>query len=204
MGVAVLTAALLAGVWVALELDVSLVADRSGAEPALARFGGDFSLSGADGRWSLSDERGRVVLLFFGYTTCPDVCPTTLATMASAFKQLSETERAAVRGIFVSVDPDRDSAAQTHDYAQRFDARIIGLTGSHEELQRITRQYGALYMRSQTETAAGYLVDHSASTYVIGPDGRLLERLGYADSAGDLARKLRSIIDEMGVRARIG
>lgn len=158
----------------------------SGAAP-----GGDFTLQGARGPVSLRDYRGKVALLNFGYTHCPDVCPTALATVAGALRLLPPAQAARVAPLFVSVDPDRDSPAHLAEYTAFFHPALVGITGSPAAVAAVARQYGVFYARQKTASAAGYAVDHSADYYVIGPRGALEERLPFGASPEQLAAAVR-------------
>ncbi len=136
--------------------------------------GGDFTLQSADGPVSLEDFRGKVVLLYFGYTKCPDVCPTSLSFMTQALNELSDEELRRVQGLFVSVDPKRDTPEILKEYVEYFHPSLVGVTGSVEEVAEVAALYGAQYYEVELEGSAfGYSVNHSAVTYLITPDGAL-------------------------------
>ncbi len=133
--------------------------------------------------FALSSLRGDVVLVAFGFTSCPDVCPTTLSAWASALQALAPHERARVRGVFVSVDPDRDSPAHVAQYAAYFDPNIIGTTGTRAQLDAAARTFGASYAIHASpgvDAGADYLVDHTVFTWLVAPDGRIAARLPHA------------------------
>lgn len=153
--------------------------------------GGDFVLDGADGPVALRDFRGKVVLLYFGYTYCPDICPTGLSSHAEALRLLNPQEAARVAVIFVSVDPERDTAAHLKEYAAFFHPSFVGLTANATTLQQVARRYGVFYARQPAAVGGAYSVDHSADSYLIGPDGRLLSRLPYGTSPAETAAALR-------------
>ncbi|MCW9014540.1 MAG: SCO family protein [Gammaproteobacteria bacterium] len=142
--------------------------------------GGDFTLQSIAGPVSLSEFHGKVVLIYFGYTWCPDICPTNLAMMAGALSQLSEHEKNRVQGIFVSVDPERDSVERLATYTDFFHPTIIGLTGTENIINDITTRYGAAYQIIKQDSATDYVVDHSSETYLVDPDGKLAEKLPHA------------------------
>lgn len=159
--------------------------------------GGDFVLQSADGPVDLRDFRGRLTLVYFGYTFCPDVCPTSLAATSEGLKQLTPDEAARVAMLFVSVDPERDTPARLKEYAQFFHPGIIGVTGRPEELAGIARRYGAFYAREAIATAGdGYVVDHTSDTYVVGPDGRLLGKIGHATPPGEVVATIRNYLKQ--------
>ena len=157
--------------------------------------GGDFELRGQDGPVALEDFRGKVVLLYFGYTWCPDICPTNLAIIAYALKQLTPAEREQVQVLFVSVDPERDTPERLAEYAAYFDPGILGITGSEAQLAATAARYGAAYRRiEQSDSAMGYLVDHSAFTYLIDQQGRLVETLPHATPGEDIIAAVRRLL----------
>ncbi len=154
----------------------------------------DFTLTDQEGRSvRLSDYRGRVVLLFFGYTHCPDVCPTTLAKLNYVVQELGEAARE-VQVIFISVDPERDTPAAMKRYLSHFDPAFVGLTGRPEEIEAVTRAYGVYVEKEEVGSAAGYLVTHSARTYVIDREGRLVLTFAYETEPQDLAADLEQLL----------
>ena len=154
--------------------------------------GGDFALQSADGPVSLKDFRGKVVLLYFGYTYCPDICPTSLASTAAGLALLKPEELARVAMLFVSVDPERDTPARLKEYAEFFHPAIVGLTGTPEVLADIAKRYGVFYAKQKVATAGdGYVVDHSSETYVIGADGQLLSKIAHAAPPDQVAAEIR-------------
>lgn len=124
-----------------------------------------FDLSRLKGKWSL---------LFFGYTHCPDICPTTLATLNNVYAGLEKTAGGVddVAVVFVSVDPERDNLKQIGEYLGYFNPAFTGVTGDNDALQRFSRSLGALYLRTEGTERSGYLVDHSAAVFVVSPEGR--------------------------------
>jgi protein SCO1/2 len=139
----------------------------------------DFELSMAPGEsFSRADLEGQWTLLFFGFTNCPDICPDTLAMLAESMKQLELMRREnKPQVVFVSVDPDRDRAELLDEYVHWFDPAFVGVTGTDEQLQSLTRQLGIVYYREQADQETGfYNVDHSAAVMIIDPQGRLFGR----------------------------
>jgi protein SCO1/2 len=159
-------------------------------KPALAP-GGDFTLQSADGTLSLKDYRGKLVLVYFGYTYCPDICPTSLAATAAALNLLTPEEAAQVAVIFISVDPQRDTPARLKEYAAFFHPVMIGVTGTPDNLAEIAGRYGAFYAHQKVDSAGGYVVDHTADTYVVGRSGRLLTKIPHGAAADWVAREIR-------------
>ena len=136
--------------------------------------GGDFSLHSSRGPFSLKDLQGKVVLLYFGYTRCPDVCPTSLSFMTQALNMLNDEELKKVQGVLVSVDPKRDTFDVLDEYAEYFHPNLMGVTGSEKEVAVAAGLYGAQYYEVELKGSAfGYSVNHSAVTYLIGKEGEL-------------------------------
>ena len=163
------------------------------ARPATAAkpAGGDFTLHGAQGPVSLADYRGKVVLLYFGYTYCPDVCPTSLALIAQALSGLAATEQQQVQAFFISVDPRRDSAERLQEYAPFFHPTLIGLSGTPQEIARVAAQYGASYQAQPPNAQGQYSVDHSSATYLIDTQGKLALTLPHASTPAQLLAAIR-------------
>jgi len=156
--------------------------------------GGDFTLNSASGPVGLESMRGKVVVLYFGYTMCPDVCPTSLTLLSSALNGLSKDELAQVRGLFISVDPDRDSLKHLKTYATFFHPNIQGVTGSNEEVAVVAKQYGAAYRKSTLDSAMGYVMDHSADLYVIDRNGKLRESIRHGTPPVEIVKTLRQVL----------
>jgi len=136
--------------------------------------GGDFVLHSSQGEFALQQLRGKVVLLYFGYTKCPDVCPTSLSILAQALNELSEEELKSVQSVFVSVDPERDDVQALDEYVSYFHPTLVGVTGSEQEVAEVAKRYGVQYQAVPLEGSGfGYAVDHSAVTYLITPGGEL-------------------------------
>lgn len=147
--------------------------------------GGDFTLQSADGPFSLHHAKGKVVLIFFGYTSCPTACPTSLETMAGAFSRLSVEELERVQGVFISFDPERDTLDGLKEYAGYFHPNIIGVTGKTEEIKEAAGKYGAFFIKAlQKESEMGYGFSHSTETYLVADNGSLSEI--YSEKTDDL------------------
>lgn len=132
----------------------------------------DFSLTRSDqGNLTLADWKAHWTVVFFGYTNCPDVCPTTLTTFNQAWKRLDPAVAGSLRFDFISVDPARDTPAQLARYVGFFNKDFVAATGSDAELTRLTRALGLLYTREEPDNGT-YSVDHSASAVIIDPQGR--------------------------------
>ena len=163
---------------------------------AATPIGGDFTVEIQDKDLSLKDLRGKVVVLYFGYTQCPDICPTSLALLTQALNNLTPEELEEVQPIFVSVDPDRDNVTRLKEYAAYFHPKIIGATAEKEVIDKIVKQYGAAYKKVESHSAVGYLVDHSSYTYLIDKKGKLRKTMAHGTSPDILVKELRKLILE--------
>lgn len=143
----------------------------------------------------LTEQRGKVVALFFGYTTCPDVCPATLAELRQIRAELG-AQADDLQVVFISVDPQRDTPERIQEYVSRFDPAFIGLTGSEAELQPIWDAYGVFREEVDTGSAAGYLVNHSARTYLIDRSGYLRLTLNFGTSINDMRHDILILLKE--------
>ena len=156
--------------------------------------GGDFSLDSATGPVDLKQFRGKVAVLYFGYTSCPDACPTTLSALGAAMRGLKPNEAAKVQPIFITLDPARDSAEQMQEYSRFFYPTMLGLRGSDEKVAVVARQYGVLYAKQKVDSSANYVVDHSSLLYVIGVDGKLARSVPYGASPTEIKAALRATL----------
>ncbi|MBL6080121.1 SCO family protein [Belnapia sp. T18] len=162
------------------------------ALPQGVALGGAFSLTDQAGRAATDrDLRGRWALLYFGYTFCPDVCPTELQTMAAALDALGPELGERVRPVFVSIDPERDTPERLADYVALFHPRLIGLTGSAAHVAQAARAYRVYYARARPGDGDGYLMDHSSFIYLLDPDGAVRGLFRPGTTAEDLAAALR-------------
>ena len=153
--------------------------------------GGPFALTDADGRrFTDQDLRGSYVLVYFGFTFCPDICPTTLNQIAEALDRLGpKGER--IRPVFITVDPKRDTPAAMKQYVSAFSPRMIGLTGSEAEIAAVAKAFRVYYAPHRTgDGVDDYTMDHSSVLYLLGPDGRFIAPLRADDSAAQIAAAL--------------
>jgi protein SCO1/2 len=154
-----------------------------------------FTLTSGGGRTvNLHDFHGQIILLFFGYTSCPDVCPTTLAELRQVRADLGD-DAGRVQVVYVTVDPDRDTPDRVQNYVTAFDPSFVGLSGGPAELEPAWNAYGVVReIDSTTVTAAGYLVTHSARTYLIDPEGNLFLSYSYGTPPEDVLHDVRLLI----------
>lgn len=156
----------------------------------------DFVLTDQHGLpFRLSEQQGQVVLLFFGYTQCPDVCPTTLATWRRVHEALGE-DAGQVRFVFVTVDPDRDTPERLGAHVNAFNPDFIGLSGSAEELQAVYDIFGVFYEKDTSSgSAAGYLVNHTATTFVVDPQGQWRLRETFGTEVDDIVYDIQQLLE---------
>jgi protein SCO1 len=160
-----------------------------------ATIGGPFTLSTTDGN-TVTDQtyRGKWLLVYFGYTFCPNSCPTMLLEIATALQQLGP-DAGRVQPLFITVDPQRDTPQVIQQYTRSFDPRIEGLTGTPEQLAAAAHEYGAYYVRHRTGLGADdYVMDHSTYLYVMDPQGKFVRAFDSATSADQIAAVLRELI----------
>ena len=160
-----------------------------------AGFGQDFALTDHTGKpRALADFRGRVVVMFFGFTHCPDVCPTTLAELAAAVKKLG-TDGDKVQVLLVTVDPERDTPQVLSQYVTAFDPRFLALRGTAEETARVAKEFKIIYQKVAGARPDSYTMDHSAGTYIFDTQGRLRLYVSYGQGpevfAHDIALLLK-------------
>ena len=157
-------------------------------------FGHDFALRDPGGHTrTLADFRGKAVVVFFGYTQCPDVCPATLATLADAMKRLgADADR--VQVLFVTVDPERDTPQLLARYVPAFDPRFLGLYGDADATARTAKEFKVIYQKVPGPTPGTYTMDHSAGSYVFDPNGRLRLFVSNGQGAEVFAHDLRALL----------
>ena len=159
-----------------------------------ADFGRDFSLTDPSGaRRTLADYRGKVVAVFFGYTQCPDVCPTTLSDMAQVKKKLGP-DGDKLQVIFITVDPERDTPQVLAQYVPGFDPSFIGLYGTSDEIAKTAKEFKVFYQKTPGKTPTSYTMDHSAGTFVYDKEGHLRLFLKQGGSVDSVAADLKKLM----------
>ncbi len=161
-----------------------------------AAIGGPFTLVATNGG-DVRDEtyRGKWLLIFFGYTSCPDACPTALNNISAALEKLG-SDAAKLQPLFVTVDPHRDTRELMREYLQSFDTRIVGLTGTRDQIDRVLKEYRVYVAQQKTEADDNeYLVSHSAYIYLVDPNGKFVNVIQGGEAGDDIAAWLRK---EMG------
>ncbi len=165
-----------------------------GASIGAAAIGGPFQLVDGSGRTVTDqDYKGKWLLVYFGYTHCPDVCPTTLATVAAALDKLPPADKAKVKALFVTVDPARDTPEVMADYVSGFGGDLTGLTGSQEQVDKAMRAY-RVYAKKHPEEGGDYSMDHSSIVYLMDPSGRYAGNFSFDTPPAAIAKKLEGLI----------
>ena len=154
----------------------------------------DFTLTSANGDVSLSDYRGKLVLIYFGYTFCPDICPATLANVGQALRSLSESQAKDVQLIMVSLDPERDTPEKLAGYVSHFHPSFVGVTGLQEQVDKVASLYGIYYERRDGSEATGYLIDHTATLLVIDREGYLKLVFPFGVTVEEIADDLKYML----------
>lgn len=186
-----LIAVLLAALVLCGILLFQLYARYAGEDTGTADIGGPFELVDQDGRTVTdADFHGKLMLVYFGYTYCPDACPTALGVMAAAIGKLDVAgER--VAPVFISVDPERDTPPALKDYVGNFHPRMVGLTGSAEQVAKAAKEYRAFYQKQPGATSEDYLMDHTTLIYLMGADGEFLTYFGQQATPDEVAEAIR-------------
>lgn len=154
----------------------------------------NFTLTDQDGQpFQLSRLRGEVVLLFFGYTSCPDACPTTLSKLSKVYKLIGPQADRVVT-VFISVDPERDTPRVLKDYLKYFRINSVGLTGTKAEIDAVVGKYGAKYEIEKSDSATGYHINHSTDLYLLDQKGEVVHRFKYDDGTEVIADGVRPLI----------
>lgn len=164
--------------------------------PVNSRLGGEFELSSTKaGITGVKDFRGKVVLLNFGYTHCPDICPMVLNRMAVVMKELGK-QRSQVAPLFVTFDPERDTLDRLSQYLNYFGDDFVGFTGGEDALAEVAKKYGVIAIPSQSDSAAGTLFSHSDYVYLLDQKGRVRALYGKSDSIDKIVDGVESLLDD--------
>lgn len=154
----------------------------------------DFALNDQDGKLrTLADFKGKVVVIFFGYTQCPDVCPTTMSEMAAVMKQLG-TDADRVQVLFVTLDPQRDTPALLKQYVPAFDPRFIALSGDQDATAKVAKEFRVFYQKVPGKDAGSYTMDHTAASYVFDAQGRVRLFVRHGQGPEPIAQDLKILL----------
>jgi len=190
---------LILGLLAVVSIGIGLWAGMQGSsQPKPAGYpdlGGDFTLVSDKGPVNLADLRGKVVPIYFGFTHCPDVCITSLSSIAAGLEKLTEAERSQIQPIFISIDPERDDPARVGEYARYFYPTMIGLTGSLDEVSKVAKQHFVIFEKVPLEDSdMGYTMDHSSIFYVVGKDGVIRSLIHHGETPEEIAKVLRDAL----------
>jgi protein SCO1/2 len=155
----------------------------------------DFSVNSLDGEVKKDSFKGKILAVYFGYTYCPDVCPTSLSSLASALKDFDEEKTKDFAGIFISVDPNRDTLKNLKDYAQYFHPSFIGATSNKENIDDITKRYESYYKKIPLENSAmGYSVSHTSFIYLFDKSGKFVAKLDHFSDPSKIKQSLEKVL----------
>lgn len=165
----------------------------------LKKMGGDFTLQTMKDKkevpWSLSESNGKIRILYFGFTFCPDVCPTSLTKLIRLFKNFSEEERNQILPVFISVDYKRDNAQRVDRYTKYYSSSIVGLAGTKEKIEAVAKQFGVYFkMTKQDESALRYTIDHTSRYFLVDKNGDFLN--SYSTSDQEFVKALRKLLEK--------
>jgi protein SCO1 len=161
----------------------------------LLPIGGDFELTDQDGQpFALESLRGKVALVFFGSTMCPDACPTTLSKLSAAYSRLAPEERARVKAIYITIDPERDTPAVMKSYLAYFGVDAVGLSGTPEQVATVAHLFKAHYERSDAKTAGGYLMSHTVSVFGLDAQGHARTVIDYDASVDLVVKEVKALL----------
>ncbi len=179
-------------VYVLVETSDQSAAAYGGAD---GKLGGEFTLNGIDGEVSLSDFRGKIVVMYFGFLNCQEVCLNSMTVLQTSLLRLPAEQLDQVRVLLVSIDPERDSNEDLAEFTRRFHENIIGLRGSQREIDAVTADYGAHYEITDADrNDPGYLFRHSSRYYVINQAGELVDAMRHSTTPNELITRIRSLM----------
>ncbi|HAZ80692.1 MAG TPA: SCO family protein [Porticoccaceae bacterium] len=162
-----------------------------------SELGGDFSLRNIDGKVTLSDYQGKVVVVYFGFLSCPEVCPTSMSVLKRSLEILTPSQLEKTQAIMVSIDPQRDGFQDLADFTRYYHDNIIGVTGSVDEIQHIAEQYGAFFEITESESVeSAYAYRHSSRYYVINQSGKLVQAMRHSTTPNELAARIKTIFKD--------
>lgn len=155
----------------------------------------DFELNTLKSKIVKEDFEGKVLAVFFGYTFCPDVCPTTLSTLSFAINALPKDKQKDVQGLLISVDPQRDTLPLLNDYAKYFNPSFIGATSDKKTIDDITKRYSVFYQKVEDDNSAmEYSVSHSSYVFIFNKDGKMVKRINYSQDVDEITKILKELL----------
>jgi protein SCO1/2 len=172
-----------------------IVVDFTSDDAGTPAIGGPFTLTDHNGRTvTEADFKGKPTLIYFGFTYCPDVCPTSLLLMQTAVEQLGEGAEQQVNMVLITVDPERDTPAVLKDYVGNFGPTMIGLTGTPKQVAAVAKEFRVYYRKVESKDGAPYLMDHSSIFYLLDKRGRFVRHFTHQSKAEDIAAALRPLL----------
>lgn len=181
-----------------LLVGAGMLAFAAGAAASASAYGegGDFTLQSPAGPVSLSSLRGKVVLIFFGYTSCPDVCPISLARIDACFSEMDAEELERVRALFITLDPERDSMDRLEKYTGYFHPNIIGLRDDVDGIDAVTTMYGVEYSKeAMPNSALGYSISHPTDILLLDANGRIVDAVPHNTAPSKLLARIRDLLN---------
>ena len=158
--------------------------------------GGRFQLDSLNGKVDLEEYKGKVVVLYFGFLNCAEICPSSMAVISAALRKLPPDIYSETQAFFISLDPKRDDLKSLNEFAQYFDPHILGLTGTEEEINTLTKQYGVYFDLVDMESSdLAYTVDHASRFYIINPNGQLINAMSHTTTPIELAAGIKRAIN---------
>lgn len=184
----------LLGLLVVLWVGTGLLSDPERGVTGLPQIGGPFTLQDQTGQTVTDrDYRGKPMLVYFGFTYCPDVCPTGLSVIANALDELDK-DAAKVTPIFITVDPERDTAEVMHAYVGHFHPQMIGLTGTMEQVAKVARAYKVYFKKNEADKDGAYVVDHTSIIYLMDKNGKFVRHFTHTSQPDEIAAAVRKVI----------
>ncbi|ODC05514.1 hypothetical protein BFW38_15320 [Terasakiispira papahanaumokuakeensis] len=159
--------------------------------------GGRFTLQSAQGPISTADFPDHLLVIFFGYTHCPDICPTAMTVVSTAMHKLNPQQRAHVQPIFITLDPERDTTQRLKQYTDFFESHIIGVTGTQAQIDAVAQRFGAFYRKIKLDSALGYSIDHSAQLYLTNSQGQILNIVHHSNRAESLLKAIQDTLPQL-------
>jgi len=157
--------------------------------------GGNFSLKSSKGTVSLAEYQGKIVILLFGYLSCPDICPSIMRKVASALKHVDQLERESVQVLFVTLDPERDTLVNLDKFVHYFDESIIALSGTEPQIRQVASLYGVKFNKVGLEKSGrDYVINHSVASYILSPDNKIRFILSHETTSDDLVNVIHNLM----------